>query len=137
MQATIEIDDKLIPQDYECIAFRAPEVGETYLLSSPGVKQAIMCHEKLGSWISTPMILRRKWQWPSWLTCRSIARRGDGVWVYFRSSIPVDEIRDGLLWWVDTDGVCGIPLPSAAIDLSVLPECDPADSLRINPNWNE
>lgn len=131
MQATIEIDDNLLPDGYEAVAFRLPIDGEMYLNGSAVTKYN-------AKYVSEPtLIVRLKWQWPTWMTCRSIAKRGDGVWVYFRSSIPVDEIRDGRLWRVDSDGVCGIPLPSAAIDLSGLPECDPADSLRINPNWKE
>jgi len=126
MEATIEIDDGLIPDGYEAVAFRDPLPGEEFISFKGDV---------MASTIKEPghprLIVRRQWEWPSWLTCRAIAKDASGDWTLWLTEIPT---FDGTLWHSDENIIA---TAVGAVDTSSFPSCEAKDSLRINPKWKE
>lgn len=82
MITTISIDDGIIPEGYEPVAFRNPTSGDK-LLSSDGrlIESNGLLHEPR-------LILRKSWQWPEWLDAEQLewfdrkwyAVKGDRCW---------------------------------------------------------
>lgn len=129
MKATIEIDDNLIPEGYEVVAFRRPAMADSFIQDSG----RFATNNHMANISGPRLILRRKWQWPAWLTCRAIAKDGGGSWICCGRTIP--KLYGNGTWTAIGDHFTLID--GNIFDLSQFPDCKPEDSLRINPNWKE
>ena len=124
VNATIEIelpDD--IAKEYEPVAFRVPQHGEYVLSSAPHVFQ----HTDIRPIDNARIILRRRFQWPSWLKCRYLTWSENNVILLFDAKPKFDGIC-----WTAPGGALAID--QSRIDLP-FPGGDWTTRIEENPNW--
>lgn len=115
----IEVD---VPDGWEAVGYRAPEIGESYLLFDGSVSTVD------GVFIYPVPILRRSWKWPPWLKAGWIAMDRNGHWyAYTHEPTPLD------IAWSSAGGATW--LSSGALAFTPPPCDDWTKSLRENPNW--
>lgn len=125
-QITIEID---IPDGFEATGeFRIPDERNEYWLSSGGE----LCgpHNGMATVCGNRIILRKIWEWPTWLKMPYIAMDKDGLWFAY-SCMPMKNTHR---WY--TRGIAR-SLPSDCFDFIRPPCTDWTLSLYRNPNINE
>ena len=120
MQATIEIDLGQLANDWEVVRIGRPRKGE----------QVVSGHMVLTAerdWATdNAIIVRRKWQWPSWLKARWYCEDGEGIQRCCNSTKP----EAGEMTW-RSDNL--LRIDPEFVDLPKIGG-DWRQSLRENPN---
>lgn len=115
-----------IPDGYELIKAEAqlPKKGESYLCINDGViYEAAFDYSE-----EKHVIVRKQWQWPSWLKARWIAMDNTGEWYAWICNKP--HIEDTKMWLAQ--GYCR--LDCGHFDFTPPPCTDWTQSLMENPN---
>lgn len=115
-----------IPDGYELAEneMRTPRVGELYLMPNGRCNKSSINLEN-----DKYPILKKKWQWPSWLKAYCIAMDKSGKWYGYRS----DPYTSSEIWRNQDNSPCLI-LDPELVDIE-LPTCtDWTKSKIINPN---
>lgn len=82
-----------IPEGYELAykEMRHPQVGESYLSTTISGQDVKICNED--AILGHRVIVKKKWQWPEWLTCNYIAMDLNGDW-YGYTNKPILSLED-------------------------------------------
>lgn len=120
MQATIEIDLGPYSDQWEPVAYRKARDGECYFHGGS------VFNERAARPTCDVLIVRRKWQFPSWLKARWYCEDLDGSqWAYEQ------EPGHGEEEWFASGALCRL---DELIDIPKIGG-DWRQSLRENPNW--
>ena len=117
----VELPDEIAAEWAPTGEFRRPRGEEMFLSSDGMVFRFYNCPAD-----SPRLILRRKFVWPEWLTCRWIARDMDDQWWGYVGEKP-DVLED---YWSANGLACEL---SGTVDTSTFPDVPWQESLRENP----
>jgi len=120
-QVTLELE---VPEGYEVTGeYRMLEKGDIYI-SYEGLK-AVATESYSGA---PRFILKKKWEWPTWLKARCIVKHEEGKW-FSTTSIPVLVVH----YWSRGGHWC--ELSSQHLDITFPAIEDYTKSLILNPNY--
>ena len=122
MKCEIDIDLGNLADEREPVAFRVPKNGEHFVSYDMCVQECeFLSQERMR------LIVRRRWQWPEWLTAEWIAMDGNGEWYGYDG----EPVTDGDEWQIH--GGIGVEIDRRMVAFSP-PTCtDWRQSNRRNP----
>lgn len=118
-----------IPEGYElaCREMREPSESEEFLDVDGRVTKY---PSKLYKGSEYPrIVVKKKWEWPKWLTVKAIAHNFDKAWFYWDKHKPAHNN----IYWYDVDGTLNSIVNVTNIKLPEFSK-DWRDSLIYNPN---
>jgi hypothetical protein len=95
-KATIDVDLGELAKDWEAVAFRAPKKGDSCVDTTGKLYPVNSDYD----FRSPRLIVRRKFQWPSWCKAAAICMDKDGTWYAFN---PMPERSDKRGRWEPAD----------------------------------
>lgn len=133
MKYEIDIDMGKFSAEWECIAIRVATQEDAFITSGGVVSEPCQAGSFRTIYNEPRIIVRRRWQWPEWLTAEWIAMDFDGSWWCYSIEPQLDEsfpkVWSGSLMkrtWLLPDLVAFTPPPGT----------DWRQSKRRNPSAN-